>query len=139
MPADPSGPRRGPGRPSGQLDTRTLGRWGEDLAEAYLRRRGCRILARNLHLGHAELDLLALDGSTLCFVEVRLRRGDGFGAPEESLDWRKQRRLRAAARQVLASGTLPRFSDTRFDLIAIDASKDPPALRHLRGVLDDRS
>jgi putative endonuclease len=134
MPADASGPRR--------PDKRSLGRWGEDLAEAYLRRRGCRILARNLHLGHAELDLLALDGSTLCFVEVRLRRGDGFGTPEESLDWRKQRRLRAAARQVLASGrlpsgSLPRYSATRFDLIAIDASRDPPALRHLQGVLDD--
>jgi putative endonuclease len=118
-----------------RADRRLRGRLGEDLAEAHLLRSGFRILARNLHLRHAEIDLVALDGSTLCFVEVRLRSGDAYGTPEESLGPRKLLRLRRAAAQVLASAELPRHSRVRFDLIAIDAAHDPPILRHLRDII----
>ena len=115
---------------------RARGDAGEALAEAHLRRLGWRILGRNLHVRAAEVDLLALDGRTLCFVEVRLRSGPRFGSPEESFDARKQRRLREAARRVLATRTLPRFRNVRFDLIAIDASRTPPELRHHKGVIE---
>ena len=62
---------------------RARGRQGEALAEQFLRRAGFRILARNVHLRHSELDLVALEGSTLCFVEVRLRSSGAFGSAEE--------------------------------------------------------
>jgi putative endonuclease len=110
---------------------RERGRLGEALAEQYLRARGARILARNLHLRHAEIDLLALHRGVLCVVEVRLRSGPGFGSALESVDPRKQRRLAQAAAALLARGGLPPHRALRFDVIAIDASRDPPHLEHI--------
>jgi putative endonuclease len=111
---------------------RALGRRGEELAERHLRARGARILARNLHLRHSEIDLVALEGDVLCIVEVRLRSSHAFGSAAESVDARKRRRLARAASELIARGELPRFRCVRFDVIAIDASREPPALEHLR-------
>jgi putative endonuclease len=113
-------------------DKRALGRLGEDIAEQYLVRAGFRILARNVHLRHAELDLVALERGTLVFVEVRLRSSDRFGSGAESVDGRKRRRIAAAAAELLARGALPRAARVRFDVIAVDASRDPPQVTHLR-------
>lgn len=113
-------------------DTRAAGRAGEDLAQELLERAGFRIVARNLHLRHAELDLVALDGATLVFVEVRARRGDRFGSAVESVDARKRRRIAAAAAAALARGELPRAARIRFDVIAIDTAHEPPRITHLR-------
>lgn len=101
-----------------------------------MRREGFRILARNVHLRHAELDLVALEGSTLCFVEVRLRSGDAFGSARESVDARKQRRVVQAARAFLSRGRLPRYSTIRFDVVAIDASREPADVELIRGAFD---
>jgi putative endonuclease len=113
-------------------DTRALGRRGEDLAEAYLVRAGFRIVARNVHLRHAELDLIALDRHALVFVEVRLRSSSRFGSGAESIDARKRRRIVAAASELLARGALPRAPRIRFDVIAVDAAREPPELTHFR-------
>jgi len=113
-------------------DTRALGRYGEALAAEYLVRAGFRILARNVHLRHAELDLVALDRGALVFVEVRLRSSARFGSGAESVDARKRRRIIAAARELLARGDLPRAPRIRFDVIAVDAARDPPELTHFR-------
>ena len=113
-------------------DRRALGRRGEALAEAHLRRLGFRILARNLHGRHAELDLLALEGKTLCFVEVRSRRGRDFGSAAESIDRRKQRRLALAATWVLAQRRLPPHDALRFDVVAIDTSGPTPRVELIR-------
>ena len=115
-----------------RLSRRRLGALGERLAEAHLRGLGFRILARNLHLRAAELDLVALDGDALCFIEVRTRRAPGFGRAEESVDARKQRRLVDAARRALASRRWPRHERVRFDVVAIDASREPPELELIR-------
>ena len=111
---------------------RALGRRGEELAARHLCARGARILARNLHLRHAEIDLVALEGDVLCIVEVRLRSSNAFGSAAESVDARKRRRLARAASELIARGELPRFRCVRFDVIAIDASREPPTLEHLR-------
>jgi putative endonuclease len=113
---------------------RARGQRGEELAAAHLVRAGYRIVDRNVRLQSGELDLLALDGDTLCFVEVRLRSGHGFGSAEESVDARKQRRLARVARELLATRPrrLPRFARLRFDVVAIDASREPPVLRLVR-------
>jgi putative endonuclease len=124
-----------PGRRSGGAawrNLRALGRHGEKLAEIHLQRQGFRILARNLHLRHAELDLVALEGSTLCFVEVRLRSSDRFGSAAESVDWKKRRRLARAAAEVLATRPLPRHQAVRFDMVSVDASKSPPEVHLIR-------
>lgn len=113
-------------------DRRALGRAGEALAARHLEARGFRIVARNIHLRHAELDLVALDRGTLVFVEVRLRRSARFGSAEESVDARKQARLAHAAQELLARGQLPRHAGVRFDVVAIDASVAPPRITHIR-------
>jgi putative endonuclease len=111
---------------------RALGRRGEELAANHLAARGARILARNIHLRHAEIDLVALEGDVLCIVEVRTRNGCAFGSAAESVDARKRARLVRAASDLLSRGELPPHRSVRFDVIAIDTSFDPPAIRHLR-------
>ncbi len=118
----------GPPRPN----PRTMGRYGEKLAENHLQRHGFRILARNVHLRHAELDLVALEGRTLCFIEVRLRSSKRFGSAEESIDRRKQRRLARAAAELLATRRLPRHDALRFDVVSVDASREPPRVELIR-------
>jgi putative endonuclease len=111
---------------------RALGRTGEDLAVRYLETLGFRILTRNLHLRHAELDVIALERRTLCFIEVRLRRGDRFGDAAASVDRRKQRRLVHAAAEVLATRSLPRHERVRFDVVAIDVGPGGRTIRLIR-------
>jgi putative endonuclease len=85
-----------------------LGQRGERLAAAYLQQRGYRLVASNFTLPvgrnrrgaivNAEIDLVAYDGATLCFVEVKTRASDWFAAPEANVDLRKQRQITRAAR-----------------------------------------
>jgi len=121
-------------RPPGpaRRHTRALGAAGEALAARLLEQQGLRIVARNVHLRHAELDLVAQDGHALVFVEVRLRSSARFGSAAESVDARKQRRIARAAAELLARGGLPRHSRVRFDVVAIDATVDPPRVTHFR-------
>src|ERR1700722_2717403 len=74
-----------------------LGRRGERAAEEQLRRSGYRIVARNFRAAGAEIDLIAMDGDVLVFVEVKTRRSRDAGAPEEAVDERKQKQIRRAA------------------------------------------
>ena len=74
---------------------------------------------------------MALDGDTLCFVEVRLRSSLRFGTAEASVDARKRRRMARAAKEVLATRRLPPFRRVRFDVLAIDAGLKPPRVRHI--------
>src|SRR5258708_18883381 len=98
-----------------------LGGRGERAAEKYLRRNGYRIVARNFRAAGAEIDLVAMDGETLVFVEVKTRRTRDAGAPEEAVDERKQKQIRRAAERF---ATRYRADDgtMRFVIVAIDAS-----------------
>lgn len=70
-----------------------LGRAGEDVAAAHLVRRGWQVLDRNWRCRAGELDIVAVDGRELVIVEVKTRRGVGFGHPFEAVDARKRARL----------------------------------------------
>jgi putative endonuclease len=98
-----------------------LGRRGERAAEKYLRRNGYRIVARNFRAAGAEIDLVAMDGETLVFVEVKTRRSRDAGAPEEAVDERKQKQIRRAA-ELFATRYRADEVTMRFDIIAVDAS-----------------
>jgi len=124
--------RRARGSATRPAARRESGRRGEALAHDALEAHGYRVLARNLHFREAELDLLALEGRTLCFVEVRLRASDAFGSAEASIDARKRRRLVRAARIALATLALPAHDFLRFDVVAIDTSLEPPDVRIVR-------
>jgi putative endonuclease len=98
-----------------------LGDAGERMAARHLRRRGYRIVARNFRDGGGEIDLVAMDGETLVFVEVKTRRDDAAGAPLEAVDARKQERLRRAAQAFAARHRAARRA-MRFDVVAISGS-----------------
>jgi putative endonuclease len=100
----------------------------EELVANRLAAAGWSILARNVHVGRHELDLIAVDPGpppALVAVEVRWRADRGFGLPEETVDARKRIRVRAAAYGLLERGALPDGSrlphlPLRFDLVVVE-------------------
>jgi putative endonuclease len=112
-----------------------LGRLGERLAAEHLERRGCSIVARNHRTRHGEIDLIALDGDTMVFVEVKTRRGRGD--PWDALHDAKRVQVRRMAIAYLADGPAdrPRTSLLRFDAIGVvvDARGRLTRLDHLLG------
>jgi putative endonuclease len=96
----------------------SLGRRGENAAARYLRRHGYRILARNFRAAGAEIDLIAMEGDTLVFVEVKTRLGIGAGTPQEAVGEQKQRRIRRAA-ELYAVRHYTAEQPVRFDVVAV--------------------
>ena len=74
-----------------------LGQWGETQAARYLESQGCQVLAANWRCPAGEADLIVLDGDCIAFVEVRTRRGDAYGTPEQSITPRKLAHMAAVA------------------------------------------
>jgi putative endonuclease len=120
-----------------------IGDDGERLAAIRLEALGWRIVARNLRVSRAEVDILAIDPSdppSLVLIEVRRRNRRDFGLAEETVDYRKRNALRRAAgelamRPVLPDGRQLPELPVRVDLIAIDRGPDGrPSLRHHRGI-----
>jgi putative endonuclease len=70
---------------------------GEDRAEAFLRKEGYRILERNYRCPLGEMDIIAREGKTIVFVEVKTRSSDRFGSPQAAIGPQKQRRMTAIA------------------------------------------
>jgi putative endonuclease len=91
----------------------------EALAARFLTGQGLDIVGRNYRCRGGEIDLIARDGTTLVFVEVRLRSSRAFGGAAESITATKRRRLRLAAGRYLAG--LAREPPCRFDAILLDA------------------
>lgn len=117
---------------SGQA-SRLLGRWGEALAADHLRRAGYQLLAANWRSRFGEIDLIAADRESLCFVEVKLRKSAAFGGAGEFVDRRKQDKLRLTAELYLSQH--PTRLQPRFDVIEIyapqGADTKAPRVRHI--------
>jgi len=94
------------------------GRHFEDLAEAFLRDHGWRVLDRNVRLMRNEIDLVVEKGGLVAFVEVKGRRGTTFGHPLEAITWRKRRAISQAARLWIARSGI-RARCYRFDAVAV--------------------
>ncbi len=101
-----------------------LGRSGEDRAAKHLAKLGYRVLERNYRTRQGEIDLIALDGDTVVFVEVKTRTSDAYGAPELAVDQRKQGRMVKAALGYLRQKKLHQMA-CRFDVVAIRGEDDP--------------
>jgi putative endonuclease len=100
----------------------------EELCAELLRRAGLRVLERNWRCRHGEIDLVAEEGATLVFAEVRFRSGERFGGAAESVTAAKQARLVAAARLYL---TRRPDANCRFDVLLLD-SLDAGRIRWIR-------
>ncbi len=100
-----------------------LGKRAEDLVANQLQTAGWEIVERNARTRHGELDLVALDGRTLVFIEVKAgRAGSAFGPerPVLAVDFRKQRRVRRLATAWMSEGhDLPHYDEIRFDAIGV--------------------
>jgi len=96
------------------------GRIGEDLAHRYLRRQGCTIVARTYRTrsGSGEIDLVAWQGETLVFVEVKTRDSAEFGTPDRAVDADKERHLRTAARDYARRAGVE-WERIRFDVVSV--------------------
>lgn len=114
----------------------TLGRIGEQYAAAYLEQSGYRLVAGNFSLPvgrnrrdaviSVELDLVAYDGDTLCFIEVKTRASDWFASPEVNVDRRKRRQVVRAARayrRMFALEDVP----YRYDVVSVVIGEDATA------------
>jgi putative endonuclease len=110
----------------GRQSTRPVGQRGEELAARFLERQGFAILARNLRSRLGEIDLIARDGRTLVFVEVKTRRGQGGDPPQAAVDRRKQGRLARLAVEYLARARGGPQA-CRFDVVAVTLAVDDPA------------
>jgi len=114
-----------------------LGRHGEKLAADHLVRRGYRIIDRNYRTRWGELDIVAYDGTTLAFCEVKTRRMAGLQRdPLESIRLNKRSRIRKMASRWLVERTdRPRADELRFDAIGVtfDLSGRLVRLEHLEG------
>jgi len=96
-----------------------LGAQGEDLAAKFLQREGYAILDRNLRLGRGEIDIVAQDGDTIVFVEVKtLRKADEVFRPENNVTRDKQKHLIAAAKRYIATHQNP-GAYYRFDVVSV--------------------
>jgi putative endonuclease len=95
----------------------SLGAEGEAHAARFLKEQGFKLIKRNYKCPAGEVDIIAREGETLVFVEVKTRGGKGFGLPQESVDFRKQRRLVRAALFYL--GGLSSQPLVRFDIVAL--------------------
>lgn len=108
-----------------------IGLKGEDLAVNFLKRKGLRILARNYRFGRQEIDIIAEDRNTICFIEVKTRTNNNFGSPEEAITSEKKKHL-----VNLAISYIKRFNlvgrDVRFDVIAIRWNGKIPQVNYIK-------
>ncbi len=95
-----------------------LGKWGEDTAARFLKDKGYLILETNYRCRWGEIDIVAVDEGQIVFVEVRTRKGNAFGTPEESITHAKRRRMVVTAQTYLRERGQEGL-DWRVDLVAI--------------------
>lgn len=100
-----------------------FGAAGEAAAVEILQHRGYRILERNVRTRVGELDLVAREGDTICFVEIKTRRSTAFGLPQEAVTYQKQRHMIRAAQWYLKAKRLTGVS-ARFDVVALIIGPD---------------
>ncbi|NLP43408.1 MAG: YraN family protein [Peptococcaceae bacterium] len=113
-----------------------LGRLGEKLAAEYLEKAGLQIICQNYRCPKGEIDLVAMDGKWLVFIEVRTRTSARLGYAEESLTAKKIKRLRSLGSYYLLENGFKEFPLLRFDFLAINFHGSEYKLNWLKGVLD---
>lgn len=107
-----------------------FGRKGEQLAAEHLQKNGHNILALNYRHAKAEVDIISKDGNTIVFTEVKTRRTNYFGYPEESVSNKKKQLMKQAAEEYLFQNKLD--ADVRFDIVSIVENKDGRTIYHIK-------
>ncbi|MFL6622633.1 MAG: YraN family protein [Sulfurifustaceae bacterium] len=118
--------------PTGLFGKHASGAAAERRAAEYLERAGLKLIERNYRTAFGEIDLIMQDRSMVVFVEVRYRVRDDYGSAAESVDRRKQARLRATAEHFLQHDQRASNRPCRFDIVAIAPSADGDRIEWLR-------
>ena len=112
-----------------------LGKWGEDLAAEYLLQKGYTIVERDWKSGRRDLDIIALDEDmdTVVFVEVKTRRNNLYGQPEEAVDYHKLQSLQQAINHYIQFRHI--HQEVRFDIVSVvGAIGSEPDIEHIQDV-----
>ena len=112
-----------------------LGLSGEALAEDHLRGLGYQIVEKDVRTPLGQLDLVAMDGKTLVFVEVKTRAGHGYGLPQEAVDAKKIRKLRQLGLYYLKMR--PYHGSVRFDVVGLTVTEGRLVrVDHIKNAID---
>lgn len=112
-----------------------LGRWGEQQAVRYLKRRLYRIVETNYRRPTGEIDIIARRGSVLAFIEVKTRRSRRFGTAQEAVTPRKQQQIIRTAQYYLTEHPTEQ-SQLRFDVMAVQLMDDDFRIEHVINAFD---
>jgi putative endonuclease len=108
-----------------------LGKWGEQIAADFLQRQGYIILERDWKSGHRDLDIIARDGDTIVFVEVKTRRNRLFTDPETAVNFQKILNLQSAANHYIKFKHID--NPIRFDIVSVVGTEDrTPEIEHTK-------
>ncbi|MEK6757331.1 MAG: YraN family protein [Bacteroidota bacterium] len=113
------------------MNSRKEGSRGEDLAAEYLAKNGYSILERNFRFERGEVDLIARDGDELVFIEVKARRSDAFGLPEDAITPQKEEQIKRVAEGYLFERQIENQA-CRFDVVAITYNQGKSDIRIIR-------
>jgi putative endonuclease len=123
-------------KPASREDPRKeLGEKGEDIALRFLKKRRYRILERNYRCRHGEIDIIARQGKTLAFIEVKTRSSENMYHPFEQIHWRKQRQISKVALSYLIHKRLEN-SEARFDVVGILVHPDKVSVELIKDAFD---
>lgn len=113
------------------MDIRKLfGKSGEDIAVSFLKKSGYSILERNYRCKFGEIDIIASNGSTLCFIEVKARSSGKFGVGAESVITSKQKKIINSANNYINEKNISNIL-CRFDVISIDTVEGRQIINHI--------
>lgn len=104
------------------MNSNASGKQAEAFAATFLQQKGLKLLEKNYRCRFGEIDLVLLDGDTLVFAEVRMRRNRDFGGPEASITARKRAKLLRSARHYL--GGRRNFAPCRFDAVLLSGANE---------------
>lgn len=111
-----------------------IGELGEDKAAQMLTNKGYKIIERNNENKYGEIDIVAMDGREIVFVEVRSKTGTNFGLPEETVNYRKKRKLIRNAKRYIKYKNID--NSYRIDVVGIvfDDNKKMKRIRHYKNI-----
>ncbi|AFV03148.1 Endonuclease [Dehalobacter sp. UNSWDHB] len=117
------------------MNKRQLGQRGEDMALEHIKEAGLNIIQRNYRCPKGEIDIIARDGKTIVFIEVRLRSSNSRGSAEESIGLWKIQRLKSIASYYLLEQHYRQWPQIRFDVFAINMAEGVPEFNWIQGAL----
>lgn len=109
--------------------SRELGRKYEDIAVQYLKNLGFKIIERSYSCPMGEIDIIALEGQTLAFIEVRARTRIDFGTPAETINKSKQDKIVKTALNYIKNKNI-KVEELRFDIVSIAPQQEPVFIRN---------